>query len=152
AGDSDGDARFGLFDAVADAFSTASQREPLLLVIDDLQWADAASVRLLQFLGRDPRARRLAIVANYRDGGVDGNRPLADAVAELAVDGVHIRLDGLGEGEVSALARALVRDSVVLPSMPLLHRRSGGNPFFVRELVRLLDAESRRGDAERGGI
>ena len=55
-----------------------ASRRPLWLVIDDLQWADPGSVQLLRFLARDPRARRLVVVATYRDGAVATTAWLAD--------------------------------------------------------------------------
>jgi tetratricopeptide (TPR) repeat protein len=134
------DTRFALFDAVTDAFAAAAVTRPVVLVIDDLQWADASSIRLLRFLARDPRTRRLAIIAAYRDSAVTADRPLADALGELASRGLHIHLEGLDEHSVAVLAQALVADGTVVPSARLVRRRSGGNPLFVRELARLLDA------------
>ena len=137
-GDDGSDARFRLFDAVADRFAAASADHPLLVVIDDLQWADPGSLLLLRFLARDPRARRLVIVATYREGAEQADRWLADAIGEVVGDGLHVRLDGLTPGEVTSLVEQL-GGHVGAPTDGAdgLHRRSGGNPFFVREFVRL---------------
>ncbi len=135
-------ARFQLFDAVAGVFAQASRRRPLLLVLEDLHWADEASIRLLEFLDHDRRSRRLAIIGTYRDSDLDPAHPLAHRLAELIRNGLHLSLGGLGKRDVAALVGSMIMPGVDLPSViPLLHRRSGGNPFFLRELVRLLSTD-----------
>jgi tetratricopeptide (TPR) repeat protein len=130
-----GDGRFRLFDAVASAFAAASEERPLVLVIEDLHWADEASVRLLEFLGQDRRPRRLAVVGTYRHTDLDPSHPFARAVGDLVRDGLHLALGGLGKRDVGSLAAAMGLDAG--EQVNALHRRSGGNPFFLRELVRL---------------
>ncbi len=138
-------ARFRLFDAVADVFARAAEHRSLVLVLDDLHWADEPSIRLLEFIGRDPRARRLAIIGTYRDSDLDDDHALGRCFAELAHRGSHVSLGGLGKRDVAVLAGALSGLQAVSPStVSLLHRRTGGNPLFLRELARLLDVESTR--------
>jgi AAA ATPase domain len=132
------EARFRFFDAVGRCLAAASGAGPLVLVVDDLHWADPASIRLLEFLARDRRARRTAIMCTYRDSELGDGHPLAGALGDLVRDGVHVRLEGLGEHDVATLAHALGGDALDLPSARRLHRQSAGNPFYVRELVRLL--------------
>ena len=129
-----GDSRFAVFDAVTDVVASASQDRPLVLVIEDLHWADEASVRLLEFLGHDRRPRRLAVIGTYRDTDLEPDHPFARCMGELVRDGLHLVLGGLGKRDVGALVAAMDFDDGVVPA---LHRRSGGNPFFLRELVRL---------------
>jgi tetratricopeptide (TPR) repeat protein len=130
-------ARFRLFDATAAALAAAARREPLLLVLDDLQWADEGSVGLLRFLARDPRLRGVAVLGTYRDSDLDRAATLAGHLDDLVRDGLHLVLGGLSGRDTGALVAAL-RGSASADAT-LLHRRTGGNPFFVRELVRLLD-------------
>jgi tetratricopeptide (TPR) repeat protein len=140
--DVNSDARFEVFDAVAEVFALASQRQPLVLVFEDLHWADEASIRLLEFLSRDRRPRRLAMVGTYRDSELDRQHPLARRLAELVTGGLHLTLGGLGRRDVAALVVAMGEDGEgAARIVPLLHRKSGGNPFFLRELVRLLRVE-----------
>ena len=140
--DASSGARFRLFDAVAEAFSTASRRQPLVLVLEDLHWADEASVRLLEFMGRDQRPRRLAVVGTYRDTDLDPSHPLSRCLGELVRDGLHLSLGGLGKRDIAALLTAVGEGGDGLQGMvPLLHRKSGGNPFFLRELVHLWHEE-----------
>jgi AAA ATPase domain len=127
------DARFRLFDAFADEIAAASAAGPLLVVIDDLHWADPGSIRLLRFLAVDPRARRLSVIGAYRDGS---SGALAVSAADLCRNGLHLRLEGLDSDAVAQLCGQLGGHGV---DTAALHRRSGGNPFFVREFVRLGD-------------
>jgi hypothetical protein len=140
AADLGGAARFRLFDGVTEALASASRDRPLVLVLEDLHWADEASVRLLEFLGQDRRPRRLAVIGTYRDTDLDPAHPLARRLGDLARDGLHLSLGGLGRRDVTALVEAMGAAGDVVP---LLHRRSGGNPFFLRELVRLWHDEGR---------
>jgi hypothetical protein len=129
------EARFRLFDAFAAEIAAEVAAGPLLIVIDDLHWADPGSLRLLQFLAADPRLRGLTVMGMYRDnpGGAGGS--LA-AAADLCRNGLHLRLGGLDQTAVTRLCGQLGQHDV---DAEVLHRRSGGNPFFVREFVRLGD-------------
>ena len=129
-----GEGRFPLFDAVTEVFATASHDRPLVLVMEDLHWADEASVRLLQFLSHDRRPRRVVVVGTYRDTDLDPGHPFARSAGELVREGLHLVLGGLGKRDVGALAAAMGSQDAPVAT---LHRRSGGNPFFLRELVRL---------------
>ena len=149
-------ARFRLFDAVVDLLATAAEPRPLALVIDDLHWADEPSLRLLQFIGRDPRARRLTIIGTYRDTDLDAGHPLMRCLADLAGTGLHVSLGGLGKRDVAVLAGALTAGHEPTGNQPaantiaLLHRRTGGNPLFVRELLRFLDGKGPVDPLDRG--
>lgn len=136
------DVRFRLFEALLDVFATAAEHRSIALVIEDLHWADQPSIRLLQFIGRDPRARRLAIIGTYRDSDLDAGHPLIRCFADLADRGLHVSLRGLGKRDVTLLAGSLAGEmAVTAGAVSLLHRRTGGNPLFLRELLRLLDGE-----------
>ncbi|MDQ4134279.1 MAG: AAA family ATPase, partial [Actinomycetota bacterium] len=146
-----GAARFRLFDAVTDLFATASREEPLLVVLEDLHWADEASVRLLEFVAHDQRARRLAIIGTYREVDLDTSHPLSRALGGLVRDGLHLSLGGLGKRDVGALVSAMGEQGGESSGLvAVLHRKSGGNPFFLRELVRLLHEEGGLVDSSDG--
>ena len=137
-----GDARFRLFDSVAEELATKSLAQPLILVIDDLHWADEASIRLLRFLTQDVRDRRLAILGTYRDTDLTPDHPLAQGLDQLVREGLHLTLGGLSRTQVAELVGALSGGEEPAPDLVAqVHRRSGGNPLFVRELVRLLGAQ-----------
>ena len=146
------DPRFQLFDAVADGLANASAARPLMLVLDDLHWADESTIRLLQFLARDTRPRRLAIVGTYRDTDLDPAHPLSVGLAELVRDGLHVSLGGLGPRDVATLVSSVEASGPeAAGAVARLHRQSGGNPFFLWELLQLerSDGARDRAPAER---
>ncbi|GAA2409291.1 hypothetical protein GCM10010191_17330 [Actinomadura vinacea] len=129
---------FRLYDAVTTALVAASQRRPVVVVLDDLHWADAASVRLLEFAARHTWFERLLLIGAYRDVEVEGaGHPLGPQLAALAGKATTVTLTGLGRAEVGRLmSRTVGRD----PDPELVaevHRRTGGNPFFVEQTARL---------------
>jgi DNA-binding winged helix-turn-helix (wHTH) protein len=146
-------ARFELFEAVADFLRMASQGRPILIVIDDLHQADADSIRLLMHLAGALRSSRILLVGTYRNVA---RRTLPDfdaAMAEierLAMDDVLMSLGPLTEGQVRSLAEQHSRDLLTEDDVAEITERTGGNPFFVRELARWLRAtESAHGAIPR---
>jgi tetratricopeptide (TPR) repeat protein len=146
--------RFMLFDAIGSTLVAASRVRPLVMVIDDLQWADVPSLLLLDFLaGRLARAPML-VVGTFRDDEVDAGHPRRPVLAEVSRDADLITLAGLAQAEVARLMGAVAG---VGPDRELaagVFRRTGGNPFFVREVTRLLVSRGglAEGTASGGGI
>jgi DNA-binding CsgD family transcriptional regulator/tetratricopeptide (TPR) repeat protein len=137
--------RFRLFDAIASFLGRAAVRRPLLLVLDDLHWADTASLALLGFLADEIRRARVLILATYRDSEATPGSPLSRTLAELArVQGEErILLTGLAEPEVRGLITA-VGGAAPSPSLVFaIAHETEGNPFFITELVRLIAADGR---------
>jgi tetratricopeptide (TPR) repeat protein len=133
-------ARFRLFDAVAGLLRRAGETEPLLLVLDDLHWADRSSLSLLRFVARELRDARLLVLGTYRDVEL-GRSPAAEPLAKLAGRARHLTLGGLGQADVAELL-ALAAGRRPAPDLAAaVHRRTGGNPLFVREVARLLATE-----------
>ncbi|HTQ90006.1 MAG TPA: AAA family ATPase [Streptosporangiaceae bacterium] len=138
-------ARFRLFDSLAGFLRTAAARRPLLLVLDDLHWADVASLALLRFMSREldgGEGSGPLVVGSYRHTEVDRGHPLLAAVADVT-RGQHrwLPLGGLGQREVAGFM-ALVAGAE--PSAELaaeVYRQTDGNPFFVTEVVRLLASQ-----------
>jgi DNA-binding SARP family transcriptional activator len=143
-------ARFRLYQAVARLLRRLAETRPLLVIIDDLHWADVASLRLLGFLATELRAARLVVVGTYRDVEVAAGQPLAETLGALAREPVveRIVLGGLGEAEVARLITNAVGTRPVASLVRAVHDRTEGNPFFVTELLRLLQSEGKlRADA-----
>src|SRR6266508_4409346 len=132
--------RFLLFEVTAEALAAAAQPIGLLVVLDDLQWADAATVRLLVHLATGVTPARLMVVATYRDTETAGQGPFHGAVAALAREAsvTRVRLGGLGEAEVAAYLAAVTGWEMPASVVAAIWRRTRGNPFFVGELGRLL--------------
>ncbi len=145
-------ARFRLFDGVTMLFRAASRRRPLLLLFDDLHWADPPSLLLLRFLARELRDARLLVVGTTRDLELAQDRARAGLVAEIAREGMRIALRGLDRAAVAAL---MARAAGVSPSAELVdavHARTDGNPFFLGEVVRFLRPDGRFDASLRGKI
>jgi predicted ATPase len=132
-------ARFRLFDAVVRALSGLAAREPLLVVVDDLHWADEASLRLLAFAARHLAPSPVLLLGTYRDLEAPAG------LHELAGAGQVVPLAGLAPAEVAALMEAVTGRRPPDALAAEVWRRTGGNPFFVRELARLQTAQPARG-------
>ena len=132
--------RASLYEAVTGFLRAAAAEQPLLLVLEDLQAADASSL-LLEFLARDLRGGRLLLVGTYRDLTADRVHGAGTTMSQLVREGHLLGLRGLDRGEVRGLVEAL---SGVEPSEAMVaavHEATEGNPLFVRETVRLLGAD-----------
>ena len=132
-------ARFRLYQAVSAFVRRVASRAPLVIVIDDLHWADEASLQLVAFLAVEMSAAPVFVVATYRNVDPTMGDPLADTLVELSRRSVVRRLDlvGLDRGGLARFLTAAGTD----PDDELLntvHRRTQGNPFFVTEILRLL--------------
>lgn len=130
--------RFRLFDSFATFLQKASDAQPCLIVLDDLQWADAPSLALLRFAARELREARIVILATYRDDDIHPDDRLARELVDLPRDSIRIVLEGLSEDEVAEL---LTARTGAVPSEELVrgvYERTGGNPFFVSEIAALV--------------
>jgi hypothetical protein len=134
------EARFEAFEAFTEDLRARAAPDGLLAVLDDLQWADAASLALLVHLARGIGPAPLMILATCRDTEPTGQ--LSATISALAQEPnlTRMRLVGLSEAEVGEQL-AVVTGAAVSPEVAgRVCRRSGGNPFFVAELGHLLDA------------
>ena len=112
-----------------------STRRPTLLVVDDLQWADASSLLLLRRLARFPHRGRFLICATYRSGP---SGALAETLAELGRERLveRVAIGGLSRDEVAALV-ASIRGAAIDPGVAdAVWEETGGNPFLVEALGR----------------
>jgi len=117
----------GAGSSAADLVATlaAELRRPCLIVLEDLHWADQATLDVLRVLGRRIHSLKALVVATHRDDELERDHPLRVALGELtAVD--RIRLEPLSAAAVAELAGR---------SADELHARTGGNPFFVTEVL-----------------
>jgi DNA-binding SARP family transcriptional activator len=140
-----GAARFQLNQAVAGLLRRLAGDRPLLVVVDDLHWADVPSLSLLAFLAGELKDARLVVVGTYRDVEVVAGQPLAETLGALAREPVveRIPLDGLDRAGVARLIDATIGGRPAEPLVAAVADRCGGNPFFITELLRLLQSERR---------
>ena len=137
------EARFRLFDSVGTFLRRASRASPLVLVLEDLHWADRSSLLLLDFLSTEIASMALLVVATYRDVEVDRRHPLADLLGRLprAPGYERIRLSGLTEQQLQVLLDRLADRPVPSSFVCSIYDETEGNPFFVREMLRHLTEE-----------
>ncbi|WP_173082491.1 ATP-binding protein [Phytohabitans rumicis] len=128
-------ARFRAIEETVDALCRAAEPAGLLVVLEDVQWADDASLALLRRLAASLSGARLLVLGTLRDP--DGGRPAPPAPAELNAQVVAV--GALGVEDVAAY----LGDGVHRSWPGHVHRLSGGNPLFVRELARLLTREEK---------
>jgi class 3 adenylate cyclase len=133
-------------DAVVSVLAAASADSPLLLVLDDLHWADAASLQLLRHVVASGDRVRALMVGTYRDSELSRGHPLVSHLAALRREPSTRRIDlgGLNDHEVVELIEAAAGYDIGDDGVQLAHavrQETDGNPFFVTELLRHL-AES----------
>lgn len=136
--------RLRLFDAVDAVLHELASLAPVVLVLDDLQWADEATLMLLAHLVRSPQPDRLLILGTYREGEADRSRPLAALLADLRREHrlERVRLGGLGDDASADLVESLLEEltDLEVPDEVLrrVNEQTDGNPFFIEEVVRHL--------------
>ena len=146
--------RYRLFDALAAWLTAASNDEPLLLVLDDLQWAARPTLMLLRHVLRKGGGRVL-IVGTYRDTELTHDHSLVDVVADLRREGGvdRLSLGGLDDTGVAAIVEqsaGRTLDDAGLALARAVYEETEGNPFFVREVLRHL-AETGAVQRQSGG-
>jgi tetratricopeptide (TPR) repeat protein len=146
-------ARFRLFDSITTFLKNAAQSQPLMLVLDDLHWSDKPSLLLLQFLARQLTESHLLVVGCYRDLELSRQHPLSEALAQLSRLPVFQRelLLGISQEDTGQFIEmtAGIRPSPQL--VETIHAYTEGNPFFLKEMTRLLSERGELRAAEIGG-
>ncbi|MER7488860.1 BTAD domain-containing putative transcriptional regulator [Streptomyces sp. NPDC126497] len=133
----DADATLRQFEAIVHYLTGASRTTPLVIVLDHLHQADPDSLRLLAHLAESVRASRLLVAVSYRS---DGAAALTGTSAALArAETTRVELSGLNVAETRALASAMLRREVSGATAEDLRDRTGGNPFYLRELIKVFD-------------
>jgi eukaryotic-like serine/threonine-protein kinase len=134
--------RFRFFDGLTGFLKAAARRRPLVLALDDLQWADTPSLLLLQFLARDLTDGAVLVLATYRDGGIAPDHPLSATLAALARERIcqRLTLGGLDRPEIERFVELVTRRRPPARLISALNERTEGNPLFLSEVVRLLAA------------
>jgi tetratricopeptide (TPR) repeat protein len=136
-------ARFRLFDAVATLFKSVAQREPLIIVIDDLHDADLAALQMVCFLARALKDSPVMMLATHREAEVERSPELRTLFAELARESDQLPLRGLSLLDAAGLVRnrtGIVPDDRFLA---MLHQTTAGNPLFLGGVVQTLIAEGK---------
>ena len=132
--------RYQLFGAVASFLAAASRSSPLVLILDDLHWADEPTLLLLRHIARSPERSALIILGTYREADIDRSHPLARLLADLRRDRTSERmaLQGLAEHDVATLVGEGGGQNAVHALSQAIHKQTEGNPFYIGEIVRHL--------------
>jgi predicted ATPase len=130
-----------LLEGVVGLLTNLASEAPVVLVLDDLQWADSASTTLLLFLARRVRGHPILIVGAYREEEGDENPELREVISQLNRDRLATRLpldrfDVERTGEM--IARTFHEPETSVEFARLIFERTGGNPFFIEEVLRAL--------------
>ena len=121
----------------------ADRTHPLVLFLDDLQWADPASLNLIQTIATDPDLQHMLIIGAYRDNEVPSHHPLMlvlDAIRKTGL-GMHtITLGPLRVADINQLIVSFLKNppQVSLPLAEVIHDKTKGNPFFVTQFIKML--------------
>jgi class 3 adenylate cyclase len=136
-------ARYLLYASVAGLLEVASKREPLLLILDDLHWADQPTLSLLRHVVTAGSSAGALVIGTYRDSDLAREHPLTALLADLHRDegGERIKLSGLRVEDVLALMEAVAGQDLGEDGRGLaaeIARETAGNPFFAGEVLRHL--------------
>ena len=129
------EARFRLADAVVGQLRRSAAAQPLLVLIEDVHWADPSSMRMLLHVAGQSQALPMVLVATYRRDG-DDEGPF-DTLAAVARETLH--LGPFGMGDIARVIGATCGAAPKAETLTEVARLSGGIPFFVSELARLVD-------------
>jgi class 3 adenylate cyclase/tetratricopeptide (TPR) repeat protein len=131
------DERYRLLEAASNLFAKVASTGPVVLMLDDLHWADKGTIAMLRQVARQTSSQALVIVGGYRDVELDRTHPLADALATLRRETNYDRivLKGLSVTDVSELLRLVAEHDVPEAFVRAISDETGGNPFFIREVM-----------------
>ncbi|MEY2453933.1 MAG: hypothetical protein QOD92_3507, partial [Acidimicrobiaceae bacterium] len=129
-----------LFDAIIDLLARASARSPVLMVLDDLHWADHSSLQWLRHLARANASMAVTVIGTYRDTDLVRTHPLSIVLADLRrePDVSRLALDGLNSDEIEQLMRLTAGEDTgerASELATLIADETGGNPFFIGEVL-----------------
>ena len=136
-GDADGQ-RFRLFEAAGCLIANAALARPVLLVLEDLHWADKPTALMLAHVVRSIQAERVLVLGTYRE--TELGEPLGSVLADLRRDRAleRLRLGSLHRGDVATMISAWLGRTPPTHFAHALHRETEGNPFFIEEVLRHL--------------
>jgi DNA-binding CsgD family transcriptional regulator len=136
-------ARFRLFDSVTTFLHNAAHHTPLVLILDNLHWADKPSLLLLEFLALELRRSRLLVLGTYRDVELSRQHPLSETLGELTREQPlqRLLLHGLSHEDVTHFITLTTGFTPPPILVEAVHAQTEGNPLFLLEVVRLLVQE-----------
>lgn len=141
-------AQFGLFDSFSRSLRRLTTDSPSVLILEDIHWADPASLKLLEFISADVAAMPVLLACSFRDtGNVVGNLPAVSGYIAREPHANRIELRPFSHSEMKALFAGASDTALPVELIDATTQRTGGNPLFAVETLRLLQAE---GDLKAG--
>jgi hypothetical protein len=130
-------ARLLLFDATSRLIDTLASERGLVVVLDDLHWADSSSLALFDFVARATDRSRVCLIGAYRDNELDASA--RSVLGALVSHSEHVHVEGIDPDATRQLVARLTGRTLDQATADAIHRRTGGHPFFVREIALLTD-------------
>jgi ABC-type oligopeptide transport system substrate-binding subunit/DNA-binding SARP family transcriptional activator len=129
-----------ILDNVAAFLATLSERAPVLLFVDDAQWADSGTLFLLHHLARRARTLRVLIVLTYREVELSEARPLHEMLLDLNRErlATRLKLSRFDREQTCDLLAALFQEEITPEFLDGIYNETDGNPFFVEEVCKAL--------------
>ncbi|HEX5148033.1 MAG TPA: AAA family ATPase [Candidatus Limnocylindrales bacterium] len=126
-----------IFEGLLTLLRSLSERRPVVLILEDLHWADGSTRDVTSFLARNARAERLLVIGTYRTDELNRRHPLRPWLSEMErVPRVRrIELMRFGRAELDAQVAAILDHAPPAGLVDSVERRTEGNPFFVEELL-----------------
>jgi class 3 adenylate cyclase len=146
--------RLRLFDAVTQFVIAISRRTPVVLVLDDLHWADRGTVAMLSHVAHFVSGNPILMIGAYRDAEVNRKHPLATALAAISRERNFdkLTLDGLEQDDLSDLLSMIGDEDVPNVLVKALAEATDGNPLFIREVLLHLVEEKKIWQGGQGWI
>jgi class 3 adenylate cyclase/tetratricopeptide (TPR) repeat protein len=144
--------RYRLLETVSSFFGSVATARPLVLVLDDLHWADSGTIAMLRHVARQATGQRVLLLGAYRDVEVDAQHPLVAALPELRRETAFERvvLGGLENADVGRLLSVIAEQDVPDELARAIGEETEGNPFFIREVLLHLLEEGKLVSEEAG--
>ena len=140
--------------AISAIVHATASNQPLVIVLDDVHWADIPSLQVLRFLAIDARSARVLVIATYRAADLTSSHPATGILTDLSREPHSIRLPlrGLTEEQVGRFMALVAAEPQPETLVHGIFEETDGNPFFVTEVVRMLAEERSLGQTETEGI
>jgi diguanylate cyclase (GGDEF)-like protein len=134
--------KYQLYEAFLKLFTHLSRVNPLVVVIDNLQWADFSTRKLLDYMARSTANESILLIGLRRTGGMSSIEILDDDAFGGKENVDRIKLDNLGRKECDLLAEGLMgRENLPENFLETLYNRTAGNPLFVEEMIKYLERQ-----------
>jgi ABC-type oligopeptide transport system substrate-binding subunit len=129
-----------LFNSIITWFGAITRGGELLMVVDDVHWADSGSLAMLRYLARRLHRRRALIIATYREVELDASLPFQEMLSEVNRErlATRIKLSSLDKGQTHELLATLFAEEINSDFLEGVYRETEGNPFFIEEVCKTL--------------